>query len=115
MHTGTTSARSSHVEHSRTSAIAVILLALGGCQVVQHAAIDRVGDALSGNGTVFTGDPDPQLVLDALPFGLKTYESLLAASPNHRGLLLASARGFSAYAFLLQQNADLDANLPYAD
>ena len=96
-------------------ATAAFLVALGGCQSVQRLAVDRVGDSLAAGGTVFTGDPDPQLVLDALPFGLKTYESLLAASPKHRGLLLASARGFAAYAFLLQQNADLDSALDYAD
>jgi predicted anti-sigma-YlaC factor YlaD len=94
---------------------AAILVVLGGCQTVRHFAVDRVADSLADGGAVFTGDADPQLVLDALPFGLKTYESLLADAPKHRGLLLASARGFTAYAFLLQRNADLDATLTYAD
>ena len=92
-----------------------LLLGLGGCHTFDHIVVDRIGDTVSAGGTVFTGDTDAQLVLDALPFGLKTYESLLAATPQHRGLLLASARGFTAYAYLLQQNADLDAKLDYAD
>ena len=107
--------RTLHIERLGVLAFATILVALGGCRSVQHFAVNRVGDSLSDGGSVFTGEADPQLVLDALPFGLKTYESLLAATPKHRGLLLASARGFTAYAFLLQQNADLDARLDYAD
>ena len=81
---------------------APMLLLISGCQTFGHIVVDRIGDNLSDGGSVFTGDPDPDLVRDALPFGLKTYESLLAATPKHRGLLLASARGFAAYAYLLQ-------------
>ena len=110
----TVSIRSMRVEALNRFAL-VTLLALGGCKSMEHAAANRLGDALSDGGTAFTGDPDPDLVLDALPFGLKTYESFLAVSPKHRGLLLASARGFTAYAFLLQQRADLDQRFDYAD
>src|SRR5262249_21925829 len=49
---------------------------------------------------------DPELIREALPFGLKTYESLLAESPEHMGLLLATAKGFVSYAYMLQQEAD---------
>jgi hypothetical protein len=74
-------------------------------------AVDVVGDALTGEGgNVYNSDNDPELIEDALPFGLKTFESLLASSPKHKGLLLASANGFAAYAYLIQQRADrLDA------
>src|SRR5262249_12503107 len=51
-------------------------------------------------------DDDPELIREALPFGLKTYESLLAQSPEHMGLLLATAKGFVSYAYMLQQEAD---------
>ena len=84
---------------------ALICVALAGCSIKQ-TAVDVIGDAVTGGGDVFTSDEDPQLVKEALPFGLKTFESLLAVSPEHRGLLLASARGFTAYAFLLQWDAD---------
>jgi len=36
----------------------------------------------------------------AIPFGLKTYESLLAESPKHTGLLLAAAQGFTEYSYV---------------
>ena len=39
------------------------------------------GDALAGTGSTFASDDDPELVGEAVPFGLKTMESLLAESP----------------------------------
>lgn len=65
-----------------------------------------IGDALAGGGGVYASDDDPELIRDALPFGLKTFESLLEAAPEHQGLLLAASRGFAAYAFLLQNDSD---------
>lgn len=91
-----------------------LLLVMSGCSTLNRLAVNRVGDAVSGDGTVFASDPDPDLVFAAMPFGLKTYESLLAASPKHRGLLLAAARGFAAYAVLLQQQGELSGRLDYA-
>ncbi len=88
---------------------AVLVLALGfalmGCSF-QRLAVDVVGDAITGDGTSFAGDDDPELIREALPFGLKTYESMLEISPRHEGLLLASARGFTVYAYLIQTKAD---------
>jgi predicted anti-sigma-YlaC factor YlaD len=94
--------------------ILVGLLATGACSSLGRMAVNRVGDTLGNGGTVFASDEDPDLVLEAIPFGLKTYESLLAVSPKHRALLLASASGFAAYAALLQQHGQLDATLDYA-
>ena len=83
---------------------------LAGCSTLQRATVNVVGNALSEGGSVYTSDGDPELVREALPFGLKTFESLLAVSPGHKGLLLASANGFAAYAYFLQQDSDrLDA------
>ena len=48
-------------------------------------AVDMIGDALAGGGGVYASDEDPELVFEALPFGPKTYESLLETSPEHRG------------------------------
>jgi hypothetical protein len=95
--------------------IALMLTALSGCASLGRAVVNRVGDGLSSGGSVFTGDEDPELVLEALPFGLKTYEALLAASPRHRNLLLATASGFAAYGYLLAQQGDLDSRTDYAD
>ena len=91
----------------RAAAICFVLSAITtGCSTIQSTAVNMVGNALSGGGDVFTSDNDPQLVREALPFGLKTYESLLEVSPEHRGVLLATANGFTAYAFFIQQEAD---------
>ncbi len=86
-------------------ALAVAGSLLGGCSI-KRTAVNLVGDAITGGGGVFNSDEDPDLVREAIPFGLKTYESLLAVSPEHEGLLFASAQGFTAYAFMLQREAD---------
>jgi predicted anti-sigma-YlaC factor YlaD len=79
--------------------ITVVLLVLGtGCSV-KRMVVNQVGNALASGGTTFTSDDDPDLVAAAIPFGLKTYESLLAESPRHTGLLLAAAEGFTEYSY----------------
>ena len=52
----------------------------------------------SSSGTVFTGDNDPELVGEALPFALKLQESILASIPNHDGLRLGTGRLYVMYA-----------------
>lgn len=80
-------------------------LLLAGCSI-KRTAVNMVGDTLSGSGGVYASDDDPELVREAIPFGLKTYESLLEVSPEHEGLLLAAASGFTVYAYMLQDDAD---------
>jgi len=85
---------------------ALFSLLAGGCSV-KKLAVNKVGDALAGGGTTFASDDDPELVKAAVPFSLKLMESLLAESPNHRGLLEATASGFTQYGFaFVQQEAD---------
>jgi len=62
-------------------------------------AINKVGDALADSGTNFASDDDPELVGQAVPFGLKTMEGLLQSAPRHKGLLLAASSGFVQYAY----------------
>jgi predicted anti-sigma-YlaC factor YlaD len=83
------------------------LLALcGGCSFKRMAA-NKLGDALTGGGTTFASDDDPELVKAAVPFSLKLMESLLAESPKHKGLLFATSSGFTQYAYaFVQQEAD---------
>jgi predicted anti-sigma-YlaC factor YlaD len=77
-----------------------------GCSI-RKTAVNKIGDALASSGTTFAADDDPQLVREAVPFSLKLIESLLAESPNHRGLLLAAASGFTQYAYaFVQEDAD---------
>jgi predicted anti-sigma-YlaC factor YlaD len=92
----------------RTAALLTVVVGcFAGCTTLKHTAVDTLGDALAAGGTTFAADDDPQLVAAAVPFSLKLMESLLAERPQHRGLLLAAASGFTQYAFaFVQQDAD---------
>ena len=74
------------------------LLATTGCSAKRFAA-NRVGNVFADSGTVYASDNDIELVGSAIPFGLKTIEGLLAEVPEHYGLLIAAARGFTQYAY----------------
>lgn len=91
-------------KRSRLALLALLcaLAAAPGCSVRQFAA-SSIGDALAAGGDVYAADDDIELVGAATPFGLKTIESLLATVPEHRGLLLAAARGFTQYAYVYVQ------------
>jgi len=69
--------------------------------------VSRMADAASSGGDVFARDDDPELVRDAVPFALKAMESLLASSPEHKGLLTALSKGFTQYAVaFVRQDAE---------
>jgi predicted anti-sigma-YlaC factor YlaD len=88
--------------------LGLIIVAGGtGCATLKRAAVNTAGDALSGGGTTFSGDDDPELIGAALPFSLKLMESLLAQSPEHSGLLMSLGSGFTQYAVgYVKQDAD---------
>jgi predicted anti-sigma-YlaC factor YlaD len=78
-----------------------------GC-ALKTMALKSVANTLSESGDTFASDDDPELVRDAVPFALKTYESLLASLPRHRGLLLATCSGFTQYSYaFVQADAEL--------
>lgn len=82
-----------------SAAVAFVLLAaVPGCSL-KKMAVGTVGDMLAEGGTVYASDDDPELVGQAVPFSLKLMESLLAAQPDHSGLLLALTKGFTQYAY----------------
>ena len=82
------------------------LLLTSGCSV-ERLATNRIADTLAGSGTTYASDEDPALVEAALPFGLKLMESVLAETPEHRGLLSATSAGFTQYAYaFVQQQGD---------
>src|SRR5215218_7331581 len=90
--------------------IAVCLTALStGCALVQRKAVGMVASTLASSGDVFTRDDDPELVGQAIPFGLKLYESLLDSAPKNKELLIATCSNFTQYgvAFLETQAAVL--------
>jgi len=74
-------------------------VAFASCSI-NKLAMNMVADALTGDGSsdVFTGDPDPKLVGDAIPFAIKLYESLLSSAPDHQGLMLTTGSLFVMYA-----------------
>lgn len=75
-----------------------LALTLNGCSI-KRLAVNSLADTLaSGDASVYATDDDPELVGDALPFALKSIESLLEITPNHKGLLIAAASGFVQYA-----------------
>jgi predicted anti-sigma-YlaC factor YlaD len=97
--------------HPRASEVCIllsfVLLATTGC-AVKRFAINKIGDSFANSGTTFAADDDVELVGQAMPFSLKLIESLLAESPNHRGLLFAAASGFTQYANVyVHQDADI--------
>jgi len=73
-----------------------LALVLPACSL-KKMAIKTVADSLSEGTSSFATDDDPQLIKDALPFGLKTLEGLLAQLPTHRPLLRSVAAGFTSY------------------
>ncbi len=89
--------------------IPVLLFVFSGCSI-NRIAVHLVADALTGSGssTVFTGDTDPELIAEALPFALKMYESLLQSDPKNVKLLTTTGSGFVSYAnAFLQSPAEL--------
>ena len=86
-------------------ALSVTLAPLAGCR---STALSLAAGAVAGSGTSWASDDDPELVRDAVPFGLKTMEGLLEKKPRHEGLLTALASGFTQYAYaFVQADADL--------
>jgi len=94
--------------HEASAALAAILaLTLPACSL-HKLAVNKAADALSGTGESFATDEDPELVGEAVPFGLKAMESLLEQTPKHKGLLLATSSGFVQYAYgWVQMPADV--------
>ena len=79
--------------------------ALSGCRTM---ALRAATDAVASSGEGYGRDDDPELVRQAVPFGLKTMEGLLDEQPEHVGLLTALASGFTQYGYAFVQ-ADADA------
>jgi hypothetical protein len=95
----------------------LVLLALpfllSACSI-KRWAVKSVADTLSSGVDVYGTDEDPELIEGALPFGLKTMESLLAVVPDHEGMLLTLCRGFTSYSSaFVQSEGDLLVNTDY--
>lgn len=83
-------------------ALGLLLFAVSGCSA-RKFALNQVAGALTGGGgqgaNVFASDDDPDLVSEALPFALKTFEALLQEIPQNTDLLIATCQGFTVYGY----------------
>ena len=82
---------------ARLAILACLTSALSGCAMVKHKAVGMVASTLASSGDVFTRDDDLELVGQAIPFGLKLYESLLDSAPKNKDLLIATCSNFTQY------------------
>jgi predicted anti-sigma-YlaC factor YlaD len=91
----------------RFAVLAAALVSLGasGCSGL---AARVAANALASGGDTYASDGDPQLVREAVPFGLKTMESVLASDPENQALLVALSSGYTQYAYAFVA-ADADA------
>ena len=79
--------------------LCALLLPLVALVCLNCSINNLVANALTSNvgGTVFTGDTDPELVGDALPFAIKMFEALLDSTPKHQGLMFTTGSLFIMY------------------
>ena len=78
----------------------------GGCSL-RSMAVNAIVPTLA-NPDVYRSEEDPELVRDALPFLLKTIESILDTSPRQGQALVFACTGFTLYAnAFIQLDADL--------
>ena len=90
-----------HIRSAFSAALLAVCVALAASScAVDRMVVRAVADGLTSDGgsTVFTGDEDPELVGDAIPFAVKLYESLLVKAPDHDGLVVATGSMFVMYA-----------------
>ena len=95
------------INAARSLLVGLLFCSLASGCSVKKMAVNKLGNALAAGGSTFASDDDPELVRAAVPFSLKLMESLLAESPRHKGLLFATASGFTQFAYaFVQQDAD---------
>ena len=90
----------------RSAVVLLAVAALTGCSL-RSMAVNAVMPALA-NPAVYLSDEDPEVVRDALPFLLKTIESILDTDPERQDALLFANTGFLLYASaFLQADAEI--------
>lgn len=76
----------------------LICVPVMGCSLKKRA-VDTFVDVLGEAEGVYLSEDDPELIGSALPFNLKTIETLLVSSPDNRSLLLSATKTFALYAY----------------
>ncbi len=100
--------RNRSVRAVRLATTLLAAAALAGCSL-RSMAVNAVMPTLA-NPAVYLSEEDPEVVRDALPFLLKTIESILDADPAQQDALLFANTGFLLYA-----NAFLQADAALAE
>ena len=102
--------RMHHFQRTRLGATLVLMVGTamlsGGCSL-RSMAVNAIVPTLA-NPAVYRSEEDPELVRAALPFLLKTIESILDTSPRQNEALVFACTGFTLYAnAFIQIDADL--------
>jgi predicted anti-sigma-YlaC factor YlaD len=83
---------------ARNLLLPVLFLCLFSCSL-KKKAVDTLASVLGESEYVYLSDDDPELIAAAMPFNLKTLETLLRSNPDHRGLLLMTCKSFTFYTY----------------
>ncbi|MBW1896619.1 MAG: TRAP transporter TatT component family protein [Deltaproteobacteria bacterium] len=80
--------------------VVFLLVSGSGCGAVRRAEVRGMAELFTKppGSDVFLQDDDPELIREALPFALKTFEVLLASDPENRDLCQVTAEAFVTYA-----------------
>ena len=94
----------------RATSLGLALCLLPACSLRRMAG-KTIADSLAHGSSTYARDDDPELVREALPFGLKTLEGLATDLPRHRPLLRSLASGFTSYAvaYVIPESERLEA------
>lgn len=76
----------------------LIIMHLNACSI-KRFALRSVADALAQGGSSFSKDEDEELIAQATPFALKTFETLIEELPDHAPLLRVTCQNFTQYAY----------------
>ena len=92
-----------------------MILVQSSCSL-KSRAIQTLADVLAESEKSYLSDDDPELIAAALPFNLKTIETLLESEPNHRTLLLSATTAFTLYAYgFVEPEAENEENFERAE
>jgi predicted anti-sigma-YlaC factor YlaD len=86
---------------------ALCLLSAAACSPRTYV-INSAADALTSGTSSMGTEDDPDFLLESLPFGLLSLESLARSAPDHVGLRETLASGFVQYAYV---GSDMKAEL----
>ena len=96
--------------HGLFALLLATAMASSSCSLVSQMAVSSLADTFAAGEAVFRSDDDLELVGAAMASNLKLLETILASSPEHRGMLLSAAKGFLlyGYGFVEPQRFQLD-------